>query len=335
MCCKPYIPAFFLFFVITIDTHVLRASEYVPWQMGDSARYVDSFHNAFSVEVDQQRNSWLHYTDFAGLGPLWVLTNQNDEKIYIKTEEEDRRQLLVDFDQEVGTVTEVDILPCNTGLVKIASESDEIHVLAGSFSNVTRLDFEPNCADGGVLSAWFVQSVGVVKWTSSTIAGPVSSEMVRGVIQGMLLPAGVFVEAIFPEQHVTIDNELPVGPGVPPQTLNVSLSITNNTGRDLIYRFETGQRFEILLINSGGETVSYWSRGKIFIQEVSVLTLEDGNTWSFGGPVELSTNEGVIVPGGNYTLRIELTTTSDDETDHKPGAERISTTSPLTIETAL
>lgn len=331
-----YFLVLFTICLVSINyAHSLIASEYLPWQRGDSALFVDSFNNAITVEIDKQNDTWQHYTNFAGLGPLWVSTNPEDEEVYVWSEKKRRIQLLVDFNKGKGAFTDIDIEPCNIGEVQIASTSEEITIPAGTFSNAIRLDFQQSCADGGVISAWFVKSAGFVKWSSSNISGVVTSEMVKGSIGKTIFPQGLLVNAIFPEHITAIDMEPPVDKNRPPHTVNVNLTVTNNTGRDLVYKFSSGQSFEIMLINQEGEIVSRWSRGMAFTEALRLLTLRNGEAWNFGGSIELSTDDGKDVSGGNYTLKIELKTFPDDDTDHKSGSETISAVSPLTIFLAL
>ncbi len=330
-----YLLFFLLFTVVFNCNNFVFSSEYVPWKKGDSALYVDSFNNAVEVEIDKENESWQRYSNFAGLGPLWVNSNDGDEQVFIWSEEKKRIQLLVDFAEGSGIMNNVEIPPCNIGVVRIASKDDVVTVPAGTFNDVIRLEFEPNCADGGVVSAWFVKSVGFVKWSSSNISGIVSSEMVKGLIRGTTFPQGVIINASFPDHIVAIDQEPPVNKDAPPATVDVNLTIQNNTNRELVYKFNSGQKFEIMLLDENGEIVSLWSRGKAFTEAIEVRTLKSGETWSFGGAIELADDEGNVIPGGNYTIKIEMTTSPDDATDHMSGSERINATSPLTVFLAL
>lgn len=325
---------FVCLYIISISLQSF-ASEYVNWQKGNSALFVDSFNTVVEVEIEKENGSWKLYSNFAGLGALWINTNQDDEQVYVWSKEEKRIQLLVDFNEAEGISNNVDIPPCNIGAVRIVSKGNEVTVPAGTFRDVIQVELVPNCADGGVTTVWFAKSVGVIKWMSSNIAGAVTSEMVKATISGAVFPKGLVLDATFPENAVGIDMEPPVDPDAPPTTVDVNFTIRNNTGRDIVYKFNSGQKFDILLINSEGEVVSRWSRGMAFTEALELRTLRNGQIWSFGGSIELADDVGENVPGGNYTLKIELTTAPDDDTDHKSGSERISATSPLFIFFAL
>ncbi len=311
------------------------AGAYMPWEKGDVAVFADSWYNAIRVEVDDKTGDWTHYTEFAGLGPLWVLADPDDERVYIRPTKKARKQLFVDFAKPEGTVTNIQVDPCNRGSVQIVSKSDTASVPAGEFKNVIHLSMETSCADSGVTGAWFAPGVGFIKWESSNIAGSVTAEMVQGVIGKNTYPQGLCVSAFFPDPSITINMEPPVDPDRAPDTVSVYLVITNNTGRDLTYTFPTGQMFEISLLNSEGKAVSLWSRGKAFTGAVQTLTLGQGKIWKFGGKIELADDNGDVLPAGGYTLSIEMTSSPDAETDHPSGAERLGATAPINVVHAL
>ncbi len=313
----------------------LDAGEFVPWQKGDNATFIDSFNNSSVVQVDGQIGEWVRFSNFAGFGSLWIMTSIDDEKVYFRTGDGKGKQLFVDFDEPVGTENVVDIQPCNSGNVVIMDKNVEVEIPAGKFEDAVLLGFETSCADGGVLSAWFVPGVGPVRWDSSNITGVVTSEMISTEIGDVELPQGLIVNASFPNPSIVIDMEPIVPPDRPVPTVRVFMTIKNNTGNALTYIFNSGQQFEISLINDEGVVVSRWSRGMAFTEAIETRELNNGQTWSFGGDVQLSSDDGSIVPGQNYTIRIEMTSAPNEASDHKPGGERIGVTIPVSIVIAL
>ena len=312
-----------------------EAGEFMPWQKGDSATFVDSFNNSSLVQIEGQIGEWVRLSNFAGFGPLWINASSDDEKVYLRTGDRKSKQLFVDFDEPVGTENVVDIQPCNKGKVVIRDKNVEVDTPAGKFEGAVLLGFETNCADGGVLSAWFVPSVGPVRWESSNITGVVTSEMINAEIGDVELPLGLIVNASLPNPVIVIDMEPSVGPDRPVPVVRAFMTIKNNTGNNLTYIFNSGQQFEISLINDEGVVVSRWSRGMAFTEAIETRVLNDGQTWSFGGPVELSSDDGSIVPGRNYTIRIEMTSAPNADSAHEPGGERIGVEIPVSIVIAL
>jgi hypothetical protein len=329
-----------IFFALayTIWVHSLditAASEYVPWEKGDYAVYADSSNTLTRIEIDIKEEDWMHYTNFAGLGSLWVQTNPGNEQVFIRPTKMAQKQLFIDFNEPEGTIAHVQIDPCNKGSVQIISKKEQLSIPAGEFKNVIQLAFETSCADSGVIYAWFAPGTGFIKWESLSISGPVSTEMIQGTIGKNTYPQGLLISAFFPDPSVIIDMEPPVDPDRPPDTVSAYLIITNNTGRDLTYKFSSGQIFEIKLVDSDGNIISQWSRGRAFTEAIQTLILKQGESWKFGGKIELTTDEGDVIPARDYTLIIEMTSSPDPETDYRQGSERLSASAPLSITHAL
>ncbi len=320
---------------IFIGHNFTFANEYVPWVKGDTATYIDSLNGIVNVEIDRENANWRHYNNFAGLGPQWVWTNTGDERVFIWNPAKKRKQLLVDFDGPIGSAATINVQPCNIGSAIIIARDETIETQAGKFNDVIQLDLESSCADGGVTNVWFAKGVGVVKWTSMTIIGPNSAEMISGSIQGSAYPQGLIVSAAFPETIAAIDMEPPVNIDRPPTVLRAALTVKNNTERDLTFRFNSGQQFDIMIIDSEGNIVSTWSRGRAFTEALVHLTLAGGKSLNFSGSVELTDDEGNALPAGSYTIKIEMTSAPNQDTDHSAGSARVSASSPLAIWHAL
>ena len=66
------------------------ASKYVSWKKGDHAVYADSSNNLITIELDNTSGKLVHYTNFAGLGPLWVQTSPDSEHVFIRITKRDK-----------------------------------------------------------------------------------------------------------------------------------------------------------------------------------------------------------------------------------------------------
>ena len=282
------------------------ASHYVVWSPGDSATYRNEATGAeVHAMAGQGGRIWVHYTNFAGFGPLWVSASGRGERVYVMGADW-RIQLFADFDAPAGSVTPLDLGPCNRGAAILAGRG-ALTVPAGTFSDVVRIDFQPSCADAGVTSAWFARGVGPVQWTSATIAGLSTYQMVSADIGGIRYPlhTGLSLLAQLPGPVVWL-NLMPPVPKTP-QTADVYLTVQNNTTEAITYTFRTGQHFEIEILDKAGKVVSRWSRGKAFIQAFTEVTIPPGGARRFGGAVELAYDDGRPLAEGYYTVRIYLT----------------------------
>jgi len=303
------------------------ASQYVAWSAGDNATYRDMITGSrIRAEAAQGGRLWVHYTNFAGLGPLWINSSGRSERVYVQGTER-RTQLFADFGAPLGTSTPLDLGPCNRGAAILASR-DTLTVPAGAFADVVRVDFETSCADAGVTSAWFAPGVGPIQWTAVTIAGPSTYQMISASIGGIPFPrhSGVALHAEFPEPIVWIDM-MPVTPK-PARIVNVYLTIQNNTTEELTYSFTTGQHFEIEVVNAAGQVVARWSRDKAFTQAFNDVTIAPGAGRRFGGSLKLAYDDERPLAQGQYTLRIYLTN------ENPPGVTPPQSAAPLEIRWA-
>ncbi len=302
----------------------VRASQYVAWSAGDHATYRNKATGAeIRAMAEPGGRLWIHYTDFAGFGPLWVASSGRGERVYVLGT--DRKiQLFADFDVPVGSVTPLDLEPCNRGTAVLAAR-ETISVPAGTFTDVVRIDFKTSCADAGITSAWFARDVGPIQWTATTIAGPITYQMTAASIGGIQYPQhiGVLLLAEFPEPTVWI-NMMPVNPGSV-QSAEVYLTIQNNTTGDLTYSFRTGQQFEIEILDDAGRVVSKWSRDKAFTQAFNEVKIAPGSAQRFGSPVEFIYDDGRPLAQGNYTLRVYLTN------ENPPGLTPPQASSPMEV----
>ncbi len=284
----------------------LHANQYVAWSGGDHATYRDKATGAeIRAVAEWGGRLWVHYTNFAGFGPLWVASSGRGQRVYVLGTDH-RIRLFADFDAPVGSVTPLDLEPCNRRSATLAA-GETLSVPAGTFADVVRIDFETSCADAGITSAWFARDVGPIQWTTATIAGPSTYQMIAASIGGIQYPRhiGVLLLTEFPGPTVWI-NMMPVSPGSA-QSIEVYLAIQNNSAEDLTYSFRTGQHFEIELLDAAGQVVSRWSRDKAFTQAFNEVKIAPGSGQRFGGPVELAYDDDRPLAQGNYSLRIYLT----------------------------
>jgi len=307
------------------------ASEYLPARPDDVKVFEDTrFGGTTTMEIDRTLGNWYHFSTFAGFGPLWIWTSPSSDCIYLWSEVVDSCQKITDFSREEGYACRIDVDPCNRGQTVLASREETVTTPAGEFHHSVRIDFQTSCADAGVTSVWFAPNVGVVKWGALNIAGPVDHLLWSGTINGETYPRSVRVSAAFSDTNVSLNMMPPVDP-LSLSNVRASIEIKNNTSYEISFHFVDGQRFEISVIDEQGNVVSRWSRGHTFIEITETLTLESGDSLRYSGEVALTTDQRDPLPAGNYTLKIELTSSPDDQTDHKTGSERISVTSPLTI----
>lgn len=290
---------------------VAQASTFVPYTSSDTATFRNiRFSTSSDLEIDRESGNWKHYKNFAGFGAVWVWAHPSAERIYVYSQTKGTYQLMVDFDEQVGASHRIDVGSCNNGDVVLGAKGLTVQTKAGTFDGCVRLDLRTSCADGGTTGIWFKAGVGIVKWTESNITGSVTVELEKGNIGGVAYPKPVSalkLSAEFPKPEAFINLMPSIGGPRPPAKIAAKISLENKTGADMSFVFNSGQSFEIELIDSGNKVVARWSNGRAFTFAIRQLTLKNGETWTFGGELELKTLQGAVVPEGNYTLQIRIT----------------------------
>jgi len=124
---------------------------------------------------------------------------------------------------------------------------------------------------------------------------------------GVTTRSGVTMTTAFPAPQVWI-NMMPgiidIQPKIP--TVDVVMTLTNNTPQTINYTFPSAQVFDIFIKDSFGNIISSWSRDLFFAQVVTNLSIAPGQSKTVGGRVELTTADGQFIYPGNYVLSIEL-----------------------------
>lgn len=285
------------------------ASDYVPNRGDDTWEYQGPF-GGRSASVERRSSSWGLISEFGGLGKQWVWSRDGSERVYLWNGARRRVELFAIFDAPVGNSNLVSVDPCNTGVVRLAARGETVTVPAGSFSDTVRLDLQPSCADGGVRKIWFAKDVGVIRWEEDSFTGPRIYNLVRAKVGGVSYPkspSGFSVKGTFPTLDVAY-NPLSLAPL--PLRVRADLEVKNGTTQSRLFTFPSGQEFDIEVIDGNGNVVSRWSRGKAFTQAIVQRTLKPGESFNFSGVVALQTDEGAVVPAGQYRLKILLTDTS-------------------------
>jgi len=118
---------------------------------------------------------------------------------------------------------------------------------------------------------------------------------------------GVVMVTQFPEPQVWINLMPVIGGARDTPTVDVSMTLKNNTTQSITYSFSSSQTFDIFIKDSFGNILSQWSRDLFFLQALSNITIPPGGSEKFGGSVELTTKDGLIINPGDYVLSIELT----------------------------
>src|SRR5438067_10769757 len=79
------------------------------------------------------------------------------------------------------------------------------------------------------------------------------------------------------------------------QPLHVALHVRNNDTQPIAFTFNTGQRFDLELLDEQGTVVTKWSLGKEFNQMVETIPLQPHSTLTFDADLNVPRKRGQTV----------------------------------------
>jgi len=137
--------------------------------------------------------------------------------------------------------------------------------------------------------------------SASVIAKPPTDRVTSGILMSTQFPApSVYIDMM----PVIIDPATDILPETP--SIDVFMTLSNNSSQPLNYTFPSSKTFDIYIKNQFGEVVTSWSKGKFFLTVITNLTILPGESYTFGGKVELTTFDNTFIDPGDYILSIEL-----------------------------
>ncbi len=165
----------------------------------------------------------------------------------------------------VGTTWELEWAPsplmmpipaCIAGSkLQLVSRDETVTVPAGEFHGVVQVEFRSQCADAGITAEWFAPGVGLVRRVETTIAGPVTSELVQADFGPLVLPLAPYTTTLSLTSPRYVNNLMPpVNLGALP-VVRGSFTVRNATDAPLDLVFSGCASATIQVRNSEGEIV--------------------------------------------------------------------------------
>ena len=264
--------------------------DYFPLEVGNQWVYRASGPGEARVvevtrtEVLEDGNAWHLLEGWPG-GSHWIRMSP-DGKVIQFDRELRIEKLWYDFSAEEGREY-VPSLP-GTGGASIGSRSSRYNGPIGSHGNALRIDYK--AADVASLEReYFIPYVGLVSRVESTGNGTVTYDLIYSRTGGVTVVSG-------PE----ISFGLAVDPAL--RTPVGRITVRNTTGRPYTLTYPSGQIFEFVVKDAGGETVYVWSADKIFPAGFQTENLTGEKQYVITLPSRLR--------AGRYTAEAWLTTYS-------------------------
>ncbi|MBI5394403.1 MAG: hypothetical protein HZA91_03815 [Verrucomicrobia bacterium] len=86
-----------------------------------------------------------------------------------------------------------------------------------------------------------------------------------------------------------------------PAVAAVALKVKNESASEAILDFSTGQRYDFVLYDKGGQAVARWSAERMFTMALGQMRLAAGETKKFSDSLALAA-DGKGLPAGDYEL---------------------------------
>ena len=289
-----------LFFAAAISS-LAATPEYFPLQTGNTwafrgtARWFNSAPQTVEVQgTERFRDRDYSRVSFFG---RTVYLRPTDTGIAVFNNSTGQENTWIPFEGSPGQSFPVDIEPC-TRSAKIESKAAKIKTAAGEWDNAILLSFERTCADAGLTALYFVPGIGPVVYETTSIAGPVRSELIYSRTGSTATEAA--------QVAFTVALDAPVYTAAETLNILVRLTLRNTHTQPIALTFTSGQRYDLRIWNDKGQVVYTWSADKLFPQVLSTETVGPGErTFAFiANPPNL--------PVGRYVVEAWLANTNRD-----------------------
>jgi len=228
------------------------------------------------------------------------------------------------FDAPVGTRWDIRLAPillatpfpdCVTGAkLVLASRGEALRVQAAEYLNVVRVDWASPCVEAGMTSEWFAPGVGLIRRDEASLAGPVSSKLVRVDLRSDALPRVSYATTLGLETVRYTSNLMPpIGPDAI-TTARGYLGVRNFTEVPLELSF-LGCKSVAIEVRDEAGTVVAEGRGDdggcctcTSLLQVAV----QGGAITVPFAMELTAAGGTPLPDGHYSLSATLESLGGD-----------------------
>jgi hypothetical protein len=275
----------------------VSAADYFPLRPGN----VWTYRNArtgeqitVSVGTPVMMNE-REYHSLRGYAARTVLVRQNERKELLQVDEDTgREQVLTSFVPLQGGWWDAPLRGCRE--MGQTFDKGAVHDgAAGPFPDVLEIYYQPiACADFGSELEQFAPNIGMVRRTTTSIAGPQTFDLIYarvGSVRIETTPHAAFSVSFAP---------------IWPATSTAILRLHTNASGPVRLQFPSGQEFEVVLRDETGAMVWRWSDGKVF----ALGEHETSITGEWAVPIQIP--DSAVFRGGsrasNYVLEAWLTT---------------------------
>lgn len=269
------------------------AADYFPLEPGNYWVYRDAATGqSFTVRVGtplalQDGRVFSRIDGYVG-HDLWVRTTEDGTLLHLD-EETGKEYPLTAFTVAAPVWAEAPFRGCEQETQR-AGKQEPYTGPAGVFTDALTLNYRNfSCADAGIISEVYVPSLGLVRRTVNTIAGPRVFDLVSARVGNFTFagpPAAGF--------DVSVNQ---TGGGA----LKAVLRLTVTGGEAVDLGYGSSQDYDVVIWNSRGERVYVWSDGQYFTQA------QRWRSVSRRLMHEVDLNTPLTLPDGRYLIEAWLT----------------------------
>lgn len=262
--------------------------------------------SVFTVEVKQSQlfngREYFLVEGFQEQSPVWLRMDQ-EGAVYMWDDQARSDAIWIDFPAQPPSLFKPGTDPC-AAHAAVESRQWEYKGPIGEFKNALSVKYAPgSCADAGLERDVFLPSVGLVRRTSQTIAGPRNSDLIYAKLGATVISGGEAGFSLTLDKYVYTANLMPpVDPLRAVPTAVARLSLKNASSEPLELNFSSGQRFDIVLYDADGKQVYRWSADKLFIAMLGRETVTGEKNWVAAIPL----GSDKPLPAGRYVAMAEI-----------------------------
>jgi hypothetical protein len=285
---------------------------YLPLDVGNQWVYRSGTQTAVAEVVSASSYGGVTYSQVRGLpgmaGAAWLRADESG-RLWAWDGANAQAVLWLDLAAAAGTTSDTTVNPCTTKS-QIETRAGDFLGAVGQFNTAVIVSYHGGaCADAGLESDSWLDWVGLLRRSETTIAGPRSWELVYARLgASTLITAQELSFTLSLDKSVYTANMMPPISRsliVPVMLARLTLRNTSDDALDLV--FASGQEFELLIRNEKGDEVYRWSDGQMFIQIVRTVKLDKGErNWAVPVRLRVKGSEDPL-PAGRYTAEAWVT----------------------------
>ncbi len=259
------------------------------------------------IEVVRRHSGWVQLRGF--FGRRWWWMSDRTARVWVWNDDDDTYTRALDFGLEQGhrfTAEAPSVPPLRGAVYELSDHDEEVRTPAGTFTGCVVLSrVEGPTGDAGLARIVLAPGIGPVELVTLTPEGQRRARLRRAVIAGAEHPApGSVGLGVCLRLDRTVLRPGRGGGG----ELTVSLRVENGGSDSLRFTFRSGQSYDVVIRDEGGQVVYRWSQGRSFTLAQRRLELEPGDAWRFEETIALDAVDGGALPTGDYTIEMRLTT---------------------------